>query len=200
MPKLAKAHRQQPFRTVGAARWAPPLSEQDRNCRGSFTRELHGAACVWWRHSAAAGATLLCPLRSSRDSMSAYSTSVSQAGELPRSVVKRRDRITLSVFPRRNSRCRYSGAKAGIQAATLKRSKRSARRSRSGRSLSRFGRWIVPPLSRFNASSIGPSFCPSSRGLLGHSNGGESCRREIILHVTLRAFGFSTGPPIAMMD
>ena len=48
-------------------------------------------------------------------------------------------------------------------AAALKRSKRKASRSRSGRSLVRFGKCMVPPLSCFKASSIGPSFCPSSR-------------------------------------
>ena len=47
--------------------------------------------------------------------------------------------------------------------AAVKRSKRRASRSRSGRSLTRFGKCIVPPWSRFRASSIGPSFCPSRR-------------------------------------
>jgi hypothetical protein len=48
-------------------------------------------------------------------------------------------------------------------AAALKRSKRSARRSRSGRSLLRFGRWIAPPSRCLRASSIGPSFCINNR-------------------------------------
>jgi hypothetical protein len=48
------------------------------------------------------------------------------------------------------------------QAATLNRSKRNASRSRSGRSLVRLGKPMVPPSSRFRDSSIGPSFCPSS--------------------------------------
>ena len=55
------------------------------------------------------------------------------------------------------------GRRRASHATALKRSKRNASRSRSGRSLSRLGKWIVPPLSRFRASSIGPSFCPSSR-------------------------------------
>jgi hypothetical protein len=49
------------------------------------------------------------------------------------------------------------------QAAALNRSKRKASRSRSGRSLVRLGKCMVPPSSRFRDSSIGPSFCPSSR-------------------------------------
>jgi len=48
-------------------------------------------------------------------------------------------------------------------ATALNRSNLSARRSRSGRSLMRPGRWIVPPFNRFKASRIGPSFCASSR-------------------------------------
>jgi hypothetical protein len=47
--------------------------------------------------------------------------------------------------------------------AVMNLSTRSASRSRSGRSLARLGRWMVPPLRRFSDSSIGPSFCPSSR-------------------------------------
>ena len=53
------------------------------------------------------------------------------------------------------SRCQY-------HAADLKCSKRSASRSRPGRSLSRLGRWIAPPCNRFKVSSIGPSFWISS--------------------------------------
>ena len=45
-----------------------------------------------------------------------------------------------------------------FHATALKRSKRNASRSRSGRSLVRFGKCSVPPSSRFKASSIGPSF------------------------------------------
>ena len=47
--------------------------------------------------------------------------------------------------------------------APLNRSKRQASRSRSGRSLARFGRWMVPPFNRVRALSMGPSCCPSSR-------------------------------------
>ena len=42
---------------------------------------------------------------------------------------------------------------SATHAAPLKRSKRHARRSRPGRSLTRFGRWIVPPFNRVRALS-----------------------------------------------
>ena len=63
-----------------------------------------------------------------------------------------------SASPRLNSRCRCIGRMRTSHATALNRSKRSASRSRSGRSLTRPGRWMVPPFSRFRASSIGPSF------------------------------------------
>ena len=44
-----------------------------------------------------------------------------------------------------------------FHATALKRSNRTARRSRSGRSFTRYGSWMVTPSSPFRASSIGQS-------------------------------------------
>ena len=63
-----------------------------------------------------------------------------------------------SASPRLNSRCRCVGRMRTSHATALNRSKRSASWSRSGRSLARPCRCMVPPFNRFRASSIGPSF------------------------------------------
>jgi hypothetical protein len=66
------------------------------------------------------------------------------------------------------ARARRLGTRAP-HATALNRSKRSANRSRSGRSLMRPGRWMVSPFNRLRDSSIGPSFLPSNRS--------ETCSR-----------------------
>jgi hypothetical protein len=63
--------------------------------------------------------------------------------------------------------------------AVMNRSKRSASLSRSGRSLARLGRWIVPPLRRFSDSSIGPSFCPSRRSDKCKAGSLDRCRPDV---------------------
>jgi hypothetical protein len=78
----------------------------------------------------------------------------------------RQCRVAFALTPLARPRLDKSSQRAArraTHAAALKRSKRNASRFRSGRSLVRFGKCMVPPSSRFKASSIGPSFCPSSR-------------------------------------
>jgi hypothetical protein len=85
-------------------------------------------------------------------SSESFSTSHSA---MPAASRPRRDRREVSSGSRSaswrpNSQCRFIGRMRASHATTLNRSKRSANRSRSGRSLTRAGRWMVPPFSRFN--------------------------------------------------